>query len=346
VEYGFTADLEEKLDEVAMGDLTWKQLLRDFWEAFSAAIGEAKDLKVSEVITDLDEILGPHIFPKGEDGIDPRQCPSCGNGRLGLKLGRFGAFVGCSNYPECKYTRQLGAKPGDANNAEPRELGIDPGSGESVTLRSGRFGPYVQLGNGEKPKRSSIPKGIDVSTIDFEAALRLLSLPREVGKHPETGNPITANFGRYGPYVAHDGQYASLDSPDEVFTVGLNRAVSVLAEKKSKGRAPRGAQALKELGADPTSGAAIKLMRGRYGPYVSDGTTNATVRDSDPLSVTLEQALGLLAERAAKGAPRKKNGRAAKPKKANSEKAASSAKPSTAGKRKKTDKPKAEPVDG
>jgi DNA topoisomerase-1 len=346
VEYGFTADLEEKLDEVAMGDLTWKQLLRDFWEAFSAAIGEAKDLKVSEVITDLDEILGPHIFPKGEEGVDPRKCPTCGNGRLGLKLGRFGAFVGCSNYPECKYTRQLGAKPGDASNAEPRELGIDPGSGESVTLRSGRFGPYVQLGNGEKPKRSSIPKGIDVSTIDFEAALRLLSLPREVGKHPETGNPITANFGRYGPYVAHDGQYASLDSPDEVFTVGLNRAVSVLAEKKSKGRAPRGAQALKELGADPTSGATVKLMRGRYGPYVSDGTTNATVRDSDPLSVTLEQALGLLAERAAKGAPRKKNGRTAKPRKAKSEKAAGSAKPSTAGKKKKTDKPKAEPVDG
>jgi DNA topoisomerase-1 len=346
VEYGFTADLEEKLDEVAMGDLTWKQLLRDFWEAFSAAIGEAKDLKVSEVITDLDEILGPHIFPKGEEGVDPRQCPSCGNGRLGLKLGRFGAFVGCSNYPECKYTRQLGAKPGDANGAEPRELGIDPGTGESVTLRSGRFGPYVQLGNGEKPKRSSIPKGIDVSTVDFEAALRLLSLPREVGKHPETGNPITANNGRYGPYVAHDGQYASLDSPDEVFTVGLNRAVSVLAEKKSRGRAPRGAQALKELGTDPTSGVTVKLMRGRYGPYVSDGTTNATVRDSDPMSVTLEQALGLLAERAAKGAPKKKNGRAAKPKKAKAAKPSDSAKPSSAGKKKKTAKPKVEPVDG
>jgi len=319
VEYGFTADLEEKLDEVAMGDLTWKQLLRDFWREFSAAIDEAKDLKVSEVITDLDEILGPHIFSKGEPGTDPRQCPSCGNGRLGLKLGRYGAFVGCSNYPECKYTRQLGAKHGEANGAEPRELGVDPDSGESVTLRTGRFGPYVQLGNGEKPKRQSIPKGIDVSTIDFEAARRLLSLPREVGKHPETGNPIMANFGRYGPYVTHDGQYASLDSPDEVFTVGLNRAVSALAEKKAKSRAPRGPEALKELGRDPSSGATIKLMRGRYGPYVTDGTTNATVRDQDPLSVTLEQALNLIAERAAKGAPGKKNGRATKSRKAKTE---------------------------
>jgi DNA topoisomerase I len=319
VEYGFTADLEEKLDEVAMGDLTWKQLLRDFWREFSAAIDEAKDLKVSEVITDLDEILGPHIFSKGEPGTDPRQCPSCGNGRLGLKLGRYGAFVGCSNYPECKYTRQLGAKHGDANGAEPRELGVDPDSGESVTLRTGRFGPYVQLGNGEKPKRQSIPKGIDVSTIDFEAARRLLSLPREVGKHPETGNPIMANFGRYGPYVTHDGQYASLDSPDEVFTVGLNRAVSALAEKKAKSRAPRGPEALKELGRDPSSGATIKLMRGRYGPYVTDGSINATVRDQDPLSVTLEQALNLIAERAAKGAPRKKNGRATKSRKAKTE---------------------------
>ena len=338
VEYGFTANLEEKLDEVATGDLTWKQLLRDFWRDFSAAIGEAKDLKVSEVITDLDEILGPHIFPPGEPGTDPRQCPTCGNGRLGLKLGRYGAFVGCSNYPECKYTRQLGAKAGDANGGEPRELGVDPDTGESVTLRTGRFGPYVQLGNGEKPKRQSIPKGIDVSNVDFEAARRLLSLPREVGKHPETGNPITASFGRYGPYVAHDGQYASLDSPDEVFNVGLNRAVSLLAEKKAKGRARRGPEALKELGRDPTTGATIKLMRGRYGPYVTDGTTNATVRDQDPLSVTLEQAAVLIAERAAKGARGKKNGKAAKPRKDKTEGSATPKKTAASGKKKSSGK--------
>jgi DNA topoisomerase I len=338
VEYGFTANLEEKLDEVATGDLTWKQLLRDFWRDFSAAIGEAKDLKVSEVITDLDEILGPHIFPQGEPGTDPRRCPTCGNGRLGLKLGRYGAFVGCSNYPECKYTRQLGAKAGDANGGEPRELGVDPDTGESVTLRTGRFGPYVQLGNGEKPKRQSIPKGIDLSNVDFEAARRLLSLPREVGKHPETGNPITASFGRYGPYVAHDGQYASLDSPDEVFNVGLNRAVSLLAEKKAKGRARRGPEALKELGRDLTSGATIKLMRGRYGPYVTDGTTNATVRDQDPLSVTLEQAAVLIAERAAKGAHGKKNGKAAKSRKDKAETDSAPKKARATGKRKNSGK--------
>jgi DNA topoisomerase-1 len=347
VEYGFTADLEEKLDEVSAGQLPWKELLRDFWRDFSAAIGETKDLKISQVINDLDEILGPHIFPTtGEAGVDPRRCPTCGTGRLGLKLGRFGAFVGCSNYPECKFTRQLGAKSGEAGGAEPRELGVDPGTGEKVALKVGRFGPYVQLGEGEKPKRSSIPKGTDASTVDLEAALRLLALPREVGKHPETGNPIMANFGRYGPYVSHDGQYASLDSPEEVFTVGLNRAVTVLAEKKAKSRAPRGPEALKELGADPTTGATIKLMRGRYGPYVTDGSTNATVRDGDPLAVTLDQALSLIAERAAKGAPKKKNG--ARAKKSAKAKTAAPADTTPAPKKKKTAKPKAkaEPVPG
>ena len=314
VEYGFTADLEEKLDEVSAGDLPWKDLLRDFWRDFSAAVAETKDLKISQVISDLDEILGPHIFPPAEaPGADPRRCPTCGNGRLGLKLGRFGAFVGCSNYPECKYTRQLGAKAGDASGGEPRELGIDPGTGEKVTLRTGRFGPYVQLGEGKTPKRASIPKGTDIASVELALALKLLSLPREVGLHPESGNPITANFGRYGPYVAHNGQYASLESAEDVFTIGLNRAVTVLAEKKAKSRAPRGPEALKELGTDPTSGATIKLMRGRYGPYVTDGSVNATVRASDPLSVTLDDAIGLIAERAAKGAPKKKNGAKPKP---------------------------------
>ncbi|MGD0189217.1 MAG: type I DNA topoisomerase [Rhizomicrobium sp.] len=306
VQYGFTADLEEKLDEVAEGTLAWKQLLRDFWTDFSAAVGETKDLKISQVITALDEALGPHIFPAGADGEDVRKCPGCGAGRLSLKLGRFGAFVGCTNYPECRYTRQLGQTAEEAGSGGPRELGHDPETGEPITVRNGRFGPYVQRGEGEKPHRGSIPKGTDPSTIDFETALKLLSLPREVGKHPETGEPITANFGRYGPYVAHNKQYASLDSPDDVFTIGLNHAVSILAEKKAKSRAPRGPEPLKELGTDTQNGATIKLMRGRYGPYVTDGTTNATVPDStDPLSVTLEQAIELIAERAAKGGGKK-----------------------------------------
>ncbi|MBI3677070.1 MAG: type I DNA topoisomerase [Proteobacteria bacterium] len=315
VEYGFTADLEEKLDEVSAGDLDWRELLRAFWRDFSAAIGEAKELRISQVITELNEILGQHIFPATADGSNPRKCPNCGEGELSLKLGRFGSFVGCSRYPECRYTRQLGQSAEDAGPGEPKILGNHPETGEPISLRNGRFGPYVQLGEGEKPKRSSIPKGTSPNDVDFELALKLVSLPREVGKHPETGEPITANFGRYGPYVAHNGSYASLDSPEEVFTVGLNRAVTIIAEKKAKSRAPRGPEALKELGPHPESKAPIKLMRGRYGPYVTDGTTNATVsRESDPLSVTLDQAVALLAERAAKGPAKKANGRTRAPK--------------------------------
>jgi DNA topoisomerase-1 len=319
VEYGFTADLEEKLDEVSAGELDWKQLLRDFWKDFSAAVAETKDLKISQVITEIDEILGPHIFPHGADGADPRVCPTCGTGRLSLKLGKFGAFVGCSNYPECRYTRQLGQKPGEGS-AEPVPLGAFPDTGEQITLRNGRFGPYVQLGEGEKPKRAGLPKGTDAANVDLDLAIRLLSLPREIGKHPESGEVITANFGRYGPYIVHDGKYASLESPEDVFTIGLNRAVTVLAEKKARGFVRRGPEPMKELGADP-NGTMVRLMKGRYGPYVTDGSLNATVpRGSDPLTVTLEEALALLAERAAKG-PSKKNGRARKVAKPKSEKA-------------------------
>ena len=311
VEYSFTADLEEKLDEVSAGELDWKQLLRDFWKDFSAAVAGTKDLKISQVITELDTLLGPHIFPPGDNGVDPRVCPTCGNGRLSLKLGKFGAFVGCSNYPECRYTRQLGQKNGEGNG-EPQPLGAFPDTGEQVTLRNGRFGPYVQLGEGEKPKRAGIPKGTDVSNVDLELAIRLLSLPREVGKHPESGEPITANFGRYGPYVAHNGSYASLESPEDVFNIGLNHAVTVLAEKKARGFVRRGPEPLKELGANPNGGAAIKLMKGRFGPYVTDGSVNATVpKGSDPMTITLEEAAALIAERVAKG-----GGKAKKPKKA------------------------------
>jgi DNA topoisomerase-1 len=302
VQYGFTADLEEKLDEVSAGALGWKTLLRDFWRDFSAAIDETKELKTSQVITALDEILGPHIFPPAADGADPRICPNCGNGKLGLKLGRFGSFIGCSNYPECRYTRQLGQSAEEAGSAQPQVLGHDPESGDPITLRNGRFGPYVQRGESEKPQRSGVPKGVETAQVDLDYALKLLSLPREIGKHPESGKTISANFGRFGPYVAHDGQYASLETAEDVFTVGINRAVTILAEKKAKSRSPRGPEALKELGAHPQGGAPIKLMRGRYGPYVTDGSTNATVpAGTDPLSLTLDQAVTLLVERAAKG---------------------------------------------
>ncbi|MBL6852508.1 MAG: type I DNA topoisomerase [Alphaproteobacteria bacterium] len=316
VEYGFTADLEEQLDEVSDGKLDWRELLRNFWRDFSAAVGGTKDLKISNVIDAMNDILGHHMFPANADGSNPRTCPTCGNGELSLKLGRFGAFIGCSNYPECRFTRQIGQSNEAAKAAQPRELGVDPETNEKVTLRSGRFGAYVQLGEGKGAKRSGIPKDYDVANIDFDYAQKLLALPREVGIHPETGKPITANFGRFGPYVASDGVYASLETSEDVFNVGLNRAVTLIAEKKANPRGRRGPQALKELGADP-NGTPIKLMKGRYGPYVTDGETNATVPDADNAeSVTLEQALALIAERAAKGGGKKKKKAAAKPKKA------------------------------
>jgi DNA topoisomerase-1 len=330
VAYDFTADLEEKLDEVSDGKLDWKQLLRDFWKDFSATVGETKDLKISQVIDELDSVLSPHIFPQGEDGVDPRKCPGCENGRLNLKLGRFGAFVGCSNYPDCKFTRQIGAKPGEGD-AGPMELGTFPGSEEKVTLRTGRFGPYVQLGEGDKPKRSGIPKGTDKSDVDMEMAIKLLSLPRDVGAHPEDGKKITANFGRFGPYVAHNGIYASLDSPEDVFEIGLNRAVTLLAEKKAKGPGRRGAQTLKDLGAAP-DGKPIKVLKGKFGPYVSDGETNATLPEgTEPDAVTMEQALALIAERAAKGGKKKKAAKASKAEKTPKAKTAKAEKTNGAG---------------
>jgi DNA topoisomerase-1 len=354
VAYDFTADLEEKLDEVSAGDLNWKKLLGDFWKDFSAAVSDTKDLKISQVIDELDRVLGPHIFPPGEDGVDPRKCPACEDGRLNLKLGRFGAFVGCTNYPECKFTRQIGQNAGEGD-AGPREIGLFPGSEDMITLRSGRYGPYVQRGDGEKPKRAGLPKGTDKADVDLELAVKLLSLPRHVGPHPEDGKMISANFGRFGPYIAHDGKYASLESPDDVFSIGLNHAVTVLAEKKARGGRPRGPQALKELGAD-ASGAPIKLFKGRYGPYVSDGETNATVPEgTEPMELTLEQALTLIAERAAKGSKKKKKRTPAKantpakakaPAKEKKETAKKAAPKKTTAKKKAVAKKKPEPVAG
>ncbi|MBV9905667.1 MAG: type I DNA topoisomerase [Alphaproteobacteria bacterium] len=349
VEYGFTADLEEKLDEVSDGKLNWRELLRDFWRDFSAAVGGTKDLKISNVIDAMNDILGHHMFPANADGSNPRVCPTCGSGELSLKLGRFGAFIGCSNYPECRFTRQIGQSNEAAKAAQPRELGIDPQTQEKVTLRNGRFGSYVQLGEGKTAKRSGIPKDYDVANVDFDYAQKLLALPREVGIHPETGEPITANFGRFGPYVAMNGTYASLESAEDVFTVGLNRAVTLIAEKKANPRGRRGPQALKELGND-ASGTPVKLMKGRYGPYVTDGDTNATVPDADNAeSITLEQALALIAERAAKGGGKKKKKPAAKPKKAAAKKEPKAKAEKAAPEKKapaKTAKKKPEPVAG
>jgi DNA topoisomerase I len=317
VQYDFTADLEEQLDKVSAGDKNWKQLLAEFWKDFSSQIDETKDLRVTNVLDALNDLLEAHVFPERDDGKPRRSCPSCDNGQLSLKLGKFGAFVGCSNYPECRYTRQLGTSgEGDAQ-AVPADgilLGEDPESGQPVTRHDGRFGPYVQLGKpeeGEKPPRASIPKSVKADDVDLEFALRLLSLPREVGLHPETGKPITAGLGRYGPFVLHDGVYANLADFEEIFTVGLNRAVDLVAEKAAS-RGGRGQQsALKDLGAHPDGGGNVLIMDGRYGPYVKYGKVNATLpKDVTPETVTMQQAVELIAAKgggkAKKKAPAKK----------------------------------------
>jgi len=278
------------------------ELLRDFWDDFEPKTKEILDLKPSDVTVALDDYLAPMLFPPKADGSDPRLCPTCGTGRLSLKTGKFGAFVACSNYPECRYTRQFASENGAAESTGPIILGTDPETGEPISLRSGRFGAYVQRGDGEKPPRASIPKDAPVTgPDDFELALKLLSLPRTIGPHPETGEPITASIGRYGPYLAHNGKYARLASTAEVFETGMNAAVVKLAEAAAAGPRARGTQApLRELGAHPGTGAVMKLMAGRFGQYITDGTTNATVpKGEDGMTISLEAAAALIDARAA-----------------------------------------------
>ncbi|CEJ13178.1 DNA topoisomerase 1 [bacterium YEK0313] len=347
VEYGFTAALEEQLDLVSNHELDWKALLRDFWRDFTAAIDSTKELRVADVLSALNESLGPHIFPDRGDGTNPRLCPTCGSGTLSLKLGKFGAFIGCSNYPECRYTRQLAAPTADAVGDAPagaspdgtRRLGEDPDTGLEVTVRDGRFGPYIQLGEGEKPKRSSLPKGLSPAEIDLERALALLALPKEVAVHPESGKPILVGIGRYGPYVQHERTYANLEKDDDVLAIGSNRAIDLIVAKESgaKGRFGRAAAApRRELGEHPTLGGPVTVMAGRYGPYVKHGSVNATLpKGKAPDSLTMDEAVQLIAARAEAAGSRPKGGRRAK---ANGEakpaaRAKSAAKPKAAAKK-------------
>ena len=319
VEYDFTADLEDKLDDISSGRVDWKAVLHEFWDAFNNAIDETKDLRVSEVLDKLDELLGPHFFRPGEDGSDPRKCPSCDDGRLNLKLGKFGAFIGCNNYPECKFTRPLEVTNGNGGDeallaSGPKELGPDPDTGDLISLRKGPYGFYVQRGEEAlegkkkiKPKRASIPKSSNPVDVDLEIALGLLSLPRDVGIDEETGDMITAGFGRFGPFIKVGGTYVSLKEGDDVLTIGLNRASHLLADVPRK--APP-----KELGSHPKDKKPVVQKVGRWGPFVQHGKLMATLpKGTDPDSVTLEQALELLDAKA------KKNGKgakkAAKPKK-------------------------------
>ena len=353
VEYDFTAHLEEELDDISSGKIDWHEVLREFWKAFSAAVGETKELRVKEVLDKLDEELGPHFFPANDNGgKSPRECPSCANGRLGLKLGKFGAFIGCSNYPECRFTRKLGIVDADADAASgenldgPKILGVDPVTGKQVTLRKGPYGLYVQLGEPEgkeKPKRQSLLRDMTPNDLTLEKALALLSLPRELGPHPEDGEVILAGVGRFGPYVKHGPKYKSVPSDESVLEIGMNRAVALLAEAKN----PRGRAAVKpirSIGNHPSDEAAVELYDGRYGPYVKHGGVNATVpRDIKPEELTLDQAVALLAERAAKGGGKKKPARAKKaaPEAANDAGAKPKAKKAAAKKKKPAAKKKA-----
>ncbi|MGY6696878.1 MAG: type I DNA topoisomerase [Roseinatronobacter sp.] len=313
LEYDFTADLEAQLDDVSAGDRDYKDVLERFWRDFSAAIAETSELRITEVLEKIDEVLSPHLYPPREDGTDPRQCPKCGIGRLNLKTARSGgAFIGCNNYPECRYTRPLAGDEGDAElSGDGKLLGHD--AGDPIRLRTGRFGPYVQRGDVSeeipKPPRASLPKGWETDSIDLERALMLLSLPRPVGAHPEDGEMIEAGIGRYGPFVKHGRKYANLPDVEEVFTIGMNRAVEVLAAKPMRGQAAA-AEPIKRVGVHPDGGD-IAVMKGRYGPYVKWEKVNATLpKDLEPEAVTLEQALELIAAKAAskgkkKAAPKK-----------------------------------------
>ncbi|MDG5488332.1 type I DNA topoisomerase [Sphingomonas sp. BGYR3] len=320
VSYDFTAGLEEELDDVSGGRAEWQAVLDAFWRDFKPRTTQVMEFKPSEVTAELDQFLEPYLFPDKGDGTDPRLCPNCGVGRLALRGGRFGAFVACSNYPDCKYTRRF-AQPGGADagaDTEPEAIGTDPETGLAIERKAGRFGPYIQLGEGADAKRASIPKDLP-GELDLDWALKLLSLPRVIGNHPETGEPIEAAIGRYGPYLKHAGKYARLANTAEVFETGMNAAVVKLAEAAAGGRPARGAarEPLKILGKHPRTEAEIKLMEGRYGPYLTDGETNATLPKSvDKDQLTLEEAAQLIDAKAAAAPVKKKPAKKAATKKA------------------------------
>jgi DNA topoisomerase-1 len=318
VETGFTAGMEEKLDDIAEGTADWRAVMRDFWDAFSKAVEQTRDLKISDVIAALDQDLGPHFFPAREDGSDPRVCAACGTGRLGLKLGRYGSFIGCSNYPACQYTRrlavELGGEGGETLKEGMRTLGPHPETGDAVTVRRGPYGVYVQQGEASedkkapKPRRTSLPRGVDGDQITLDQAVALLGLPRVVGLDPETKQPIEAGIGRFGPYVRMGAVYGSLDRDDDVLAIGLNRAVDLLAKKLAS---------VRSLGAHPKDGAPITVRKGRFGPYVQHGNLVANLPRGVTLDdIALAEAVALLAEK----------GKALKPRGAAGKKAAAGAK--------------------
>ena len=322
VGYDFTADLEDQLDKVSAADADYKDVLSRFWQDFSAAIAETADLRITEVLEKINEVLEPHLFPQNEDGSDPRLCPNCEIGRLSMRTARSGgAFIGCSNYPECRYTRPFGPPDPEAEaSAIPPDgklLGED--MGEEIRVFKGRFGPYVQRGpvteENKKPPRQSVPKDWPAEELELERAVMLLSLPREIGPHPEDGVMVWANIGRYGPYIKHadstsnrGGTNANLEGLDEVFTVGMNRAVQLLAEKvASRGGRGKAAMPIREMGEHPDLGGEVNIMEGKYGPYVKWEKVNATIpKEVEPADLTMERAVELIEEKLAKSPAKRK----------------------------------------
>ncbi len=314
VDTGFTAGLEAKLDDISDGRLDWRALMRTFWEEFSKAIEQTRELKISDVVDALDRDLGPHFFPPRDDGTDPRVCQACGTGRLGLKLGRYGSFIGCSNYPECQFTRRLAIEGGEGDGEVLKEgmraLGHHPETGEDITVRRGPYGLYVQQGEPDpadkkaKPRRTSLPRGLDGEAITLDQAVGLLSLPRLVGIHPETGLKMEAGLGRFGPYIKMGSIFASLDKDDDILAIGVNRAVDVIGRKMASVRV---------IGVHPKDKTDIQVRKGRFGPYVQHGQTVANLPKNVTMDdITLDQAITLLAEKGKQLKPKGKNGKAKK----------------------------------
>ena len=304
IEYDFTADLEKKLDKVSDGKLNYKKLLEEFWNGFKPHLNKMSELEREKILEALEKELADLFFPKNEENTNAqpnRKCPTCSNGNLGLELGRYGAFIGCSNYPECKFTKQIAKNENkEENNANetfiPENdgvLGIDPETGLKVIIKKGPYGIYLQLGEEKKPKRTSIPKLVEASTIDLNKALSFLSLPRLIGKHPETGQDISAGIGRYGPYLKYDINFISIPADETVINIGLNHAVVLIGENSQK--------LGKVLGDHPDGNGKVLAKSGRFGPYVEYNKIRATLPKSISLEeIDLDKAIELIVAKAAK----------------------------------------------
>ena len=282
--------------------------MNDFWGDFSKTVAQALMLDIRDVLEKITEVLSPHLFPETQSGKSVRSCIKCETGILSLKTSKGSkgsAFIGCSNYPECNYIRPMSLKKDEIElSGESGKLLGKNETGLPISLRTGRYGPFVQLGDGqdkaEKPKRSSIPKGFDIENIDLEFASKLLSLPREVGLHPEDGNKIETAIGPYGPYIRHNKTYVNIKDLEEIFVIGLNRAVELIETKKASGPGRRSSKVIKNIGLHPQGGS-IDAMTGKFGDYVKWNKINVTIpKDLNAASISLDQAIELINNKVAK----------------------------------------------